>query len=67
MVGVPRKREVSQNKVSGLSSSKKRGAPFKGEVRDCENERFIKDKRSLFRSFKCFYAKGIYLNPELNI
>lgn len=44
---------------------KKRGAPFKGEVRDSENERFIKEKRSIFRSFKCFYSKAVHLNPEL--
>ena len=46
--------------------AKKRGAPFKGEVRDSQNERNIKEKRSIFRTFKCFYAKGVFLNYGQN-
>ena len=69
MIGAAKKLQEYANNSPDQKKTlgKKRGAPFKGDVRDCENERFIKEKRSLFRSFKCFYAKGIYLNPEVNI
>lgn len=46
---------------SDCATEPKRGAPFKGPVRDQESERLIKEKRSVFRMFKNFYGKGLYI------
>jgi hypothetical protein len=29
-----------------------------------QNEHKLKEKRSIFRAFKSFYGKGLYLDPE---
>ena len=52
---------MSKHKTKALEKKqKKKGRPFAGAVQDNKNEKFVKEKRSIFRSFATFYRLRCY-------
>lgn len=43
-----------------MKAKKKKGRPFVGNITDNEKEKFVKEKRSIFRTFVKFYREKCY-------
>ncbi len=58
----PKIRQKEEEKAA--QQFRKLGAPFKGTVKDQSNELHITEKRGLFRAFKSYYAKDLYIDGK---